>query len=214
MYEEYPYPRWIDWDFPQPRTRINKLSNYFSQNELAFVNRPYNVLVAGCGTGSKAIEYAIGYGQNAKITAIDLSLTSLSYAKWKAERHNISNIEFVQMDLLDLPEIDITFDIVECTGVLHHLKDPAEGARAIIAPVKSNGIVHISLYSDLARKSIVELREKYNLVPDSTSDEIRKKRLEMMMNDADLIDNRLSLRWDFFDLHRCKDLLFHPLEHR
>ena len=213
-YEEYPYPRWIDWDFPEPGKRIDKLQEFFAFDELSFSSRPFNVLVAGCGTGSKAIEYAIGYGEKAKIFAVDLSRTSLSYAIYMSKKLNIRNIEFMQMDLLDLPSLEMTFDIVECTGVLHHMQDPMKGGEAIIARVRNSGLVHISLYSELARRSIVELREKYALKPNMGNDEIRYKRMQMMKNDTQLIDEGLSLRWDFFDLNRCKDLLFHPLEHR
>jgi hypothetical protein len=58
------------------------------------------------------------------------------------------------------------------------------------------------------------LREKYNLGPDMPDDEIRSMRLKIMKEDTHTIENKLSLKWDFFDLNRCKDLLFHPLEHR
>lgn len=213
-YEEYPYPRWLMWDFPVPGTRIKKLETFFNADELEFSKKDFNILVAGCGTGSKVIEYAIGYGDRAKITAIDLSRASLAYAIKMARKNNLHNIDFIQMDLLKLPELDKTFDIVECTGVLHHMLDPLLGGRAIIDRVRENGLVHISLYSDHARQSIVHLRKKYNLDPESSNDEIRLARKIMMEKDADTIDNRLSLRWDFFDLVRCKDLLFHPLEHR
>ena len=213
-YEEHPYPRWINWDFPETGMRIKKLQEFYSLDELHFTSRPFDVLIAGCGTGSKAIECAIGYGDNVKITAIDLSRTSLSYAIYMAKKYNIRNIEFMQMDLLELPKLNKTFDIVECTGVLHHMRDPIEGGKAIIERVKSKGLVHISLYSELARASIVELRERYGLTPDMSNDEIRSMRMLIMKSDAELLNEGLSLRWDFFDLHRCKDLLFHPLEHR
>jgi len=213
-YEEYLYPRWLTWEFPQTDSRIKSLSNHFKPDELDFTNGKFQVLVAGCGTGSKAIEYAIGYGERAKITAVDLSRASLAYATRMAKKYGVNNIEFIQMDLLDLPKLDITFDIVECTGVLHHMKDPVEGGLAIIERVKDNGLVHISLYSEPARKSIVRFRKKYDLESDVSNDDIRNMRLKMMLNDAGIIDEGLSLRWDFFDLNRCKDLLFHPLEHR
>ena len=60
-----------------------------------------NVLVAGCGTGQHAITTATKY-ENSFVTAIDLSAQSLCYAKRKADEFEIKNIEFIQMDLLDL----------------------------------------------------------------------------------------------------------------
>ena len=211
-YEKYPYPRWVKWDFPEKGQRIQKLKKFFATEELAFADKSFDVLVAGCGTGSKAIEYAMGYGAKARILAIDLSKTSLSYASRMASEYELDNIEFAQMDLLDLPELERQFDIVECTGVLHHLQDPCAGAAAVTSQVRKNGIVHISLYSDLARRSLAQLRNDYDLHSGMSVNEIRERRYRILQERADVIDNGMSLRWDFFDLYRCKDLLFHPLE--
>ncbi|MDQ2075843.1 bifunctional 2-polyprenyl-6-hydroxyphenol methylase/3-demethylubiquinol 3-O-methyltransferase UbiG [Marinimicrobium sp. ABcell2] len=213
-YEEYPYPRWLYLDNPKPAPRRARMSQFFNEAELAFLDDAPAVLVAGCGTGSKAIEYALSYGKDARIVAIDLSTASLAYAIRMARKYHVTNIEFIQMDLLDLDQLNETFDVVECTGVLHHLQDPTEGGRAIASRVRPGGIVHISLYSELARRQIVKFRKEYNLNPNVTNDEIRSYRHHMMLKDPKAIDERLSLRWDFFDLNRCKDLLFHPLEHR
>jgi len=213
-YEEFPYPRWIDWEFPRVGERKYWLQNFFTKKELTFLDKPFTVLVAGCGTGSKAIEYAIGYGEQANILAIDLSRTSLAYATRMANKYKVNNIKFLQMDILDLPRLDQQFDIIECTGVLHHMKDPLEGGKALVSKLRNHGIMHISLYSELARREIVRFRQDYNLDPDMSSDDIRKYRRFMMQDRPEVIDDELSLRWDFFDLNRCRDLLFHPLEHR
>mgnify|MGYP000265130066 CR=1 FL=1 len=212
-YEDYPYPRWIKWDFPKSGQRMQRLREFFDDGELSFLNNSFNVLVAGCGTGSKAIEYAIGYGNKAQILAIDLSAASLAYASRMAKEYQLTNIKFLQMDILDLPMLDQQFDIVECTGVLHHMQDPAAGAEAIISRVRTNGIVHISLYSELARLELAKLREDYNLRADMSNDDIRERRSRILQERAATIENKICLRWDFFDLYRCKDLLFHPLEH-
>ena len=49
-----------------------------------------NVLVAGCGTGQHALTTARKY-ENSFITALDLSLSSLSYAKRKADELQINS---------------------------------------------------------------------------------------------------------------------------
>ncbi|HLU07858.1 MAG TPA: class I SAM-dependent methyltransferase, partial [Woeseiaceae bacterium] len=213
-YERYPYPRWLDWDFPPPGTRARRLRHFFSPDELDFCSRPFNVLVAGCGTGSKAIGYAIGYGPHARITAVDLSRTSLAYGARMARSKGLRNIDFLQMDLLDLPKLQQEFDVVECTGVLHHLEDPLEGGRAITSRVRSGGLVHISLYSELARRGLVRLRLHYGLNPNASDDDVRAFRRRLMTESPQSIERELGLRGDFFDLSRCRDLLFHPLEHR
>lgn len=214
-YEQYPYPRWLDLETPEPGKRRERLREFFEENELAFLQRPFHVLVAGCGTGNKAIEYALGYGDNARVLAIDLSRASLAYAMRMARKYQVKNLEFLQGDLLDLPLPERRFDIVECTGVLHHLEDPVKGGEALVNSVRDGGIVHISLYSELARREIVRLRREYeSRIPRMTSDDVRAYRRRWMQECPEVIDEKLPLRWDFFDLNRCKDLLFHPLEHR
>ncbi len=213
-YEHYPYPRWTTLERPNPPSRQQHLRRFFAEGELDFLDEPFDVLVAGCGTGNKAIEYAKAYGNSTQVLGVDLSLASLSYASRKARELGLSNIRFAQGDLLELPPLEKKFRIIECTGVLHHMRDPLEGLRALVKTLQPPGVVHISLYSELARASIVRLREEYDLRPDMTDDEIRAYRRRIMLEQPETVDERLSLRWDFFDLPRCKDLLFHPLEHR
>jgi SAM-dependent methyltransferase len=214
-YEDYPYPKWLDWEMPEAGRRERWLTRFFEAGELGFLERPFQMLVAGCGTGAKAIAYAIGYGPQARILAVDLSRASLAYAMRMARKYDVGNIEFLQMDLLDLPQLKRTFDMIECTGVLHHLENPAEGGKALAAVLREGGVAHISLYSELARHEIVRLRKLHeDRIGSVTDDEVRKFRWRLMQDNPASIDVRLSLRWDFFDMNRCRDLLFHPRERR
>ena len=52
--------------------------------------------LAGCGSGNNAIEYAISYGKQAKIQAVDLSTASLAYATRMAQKHGSTNLRFMQ----------------------------------------------------------------------------------------------------------------------
>ena len=58
------------------------------------------VLIAGCGTGKQILQ-AVKY-KNSQITAIDLSLSSLAYAKRKLDEIGIKNVELIQMDILEI----------------------------------------------------------------------------------------------------------------
>jgi SAM-dependent methyltransferase len=214
-YEEYPYPRWLQWHVPDAGSRLEKMADFFSPEELRRLEGDFDVLFAGCGTGAKAITYSIGYGPRARPLAIDLSRASLAYAKRMAKEHAVENLDFGRMDLLALPKLGRSFDIVECSGVLHHLADPLEGLRALASVLEPGGFAHISLYSELSRRELVRLRqtELHRSTPD-TRDGIRAFRWKLMHDDPESIDRRLPLRADFFDLNRCRDLLFHPVEHR
>ena len=67
-------------------------------DEIKKVEAP-TILIAGCGTGQHSIATATRF-KGSKVLAIDLSLSSLSYAKRKTEELGIKNVEYMQADIL------------------------------------------------------------------------------------------------------------------
>tara|TARA_B100000787_G_scaffold93930_1_gene69343 strand:+ start:154 stop:381 length:228 start_codon:yes stop_codon:yes gene_type:complete len=65
------------------------------------------------------------------------------------------NIEYMQADILDLGNLDKKFDIVESSGVLHHMDDPMAGWKVLTDCLKPAGLMNLGLYSELARPHIV-----------------------------------------------------------
>ena len=63
------------------------------------------------------------------------------------------------MDILDLPKLNEEFDLIECTGVLHHMKDPSEGLQSLLKILATDGMLKLGFYSELARQDIVEARK-------------------------------------------------------
>ena len=208
MYEAHPYPRWLSLIIPAPGSRRDFLKLYFDDNELRFMDRRFNVLIPGCGTGRKAIQLALAYGERANLLATDLSRASLAYAARMASKYGVTNIRFVQMDIFDLPKLDQQFDIVECTGVVHHMADPLEGWRVLLGRTRPGGVMHVSLYSELARREIVRLRKEYeHLITTIDTDYIRRYRHRLMLRSPDTID-ALPTRGDFFDLAVARTYFF------
>ena len=82
------------------------------------------ILVAGCGT-SQAARYALRE-PDARITAIDVSDASLRHTRDLQRKHNLENLELHKLPIESVSELGRTFDLVVCTGVLHHLPDPDE----------------------------------------------------------------------------------------
>ncbi len=70
--------------------------------------------------------------QAARVLAIDLSLASLAYAQTQGRRTGLTNIEYAQADIVAF-EPDRTFDVIEASGVLHHLADPMHGWSCALA---------------------------------------------------------------------------------
>jgi len=74
-----------------------------------------------------------------RVLAIDLSLSSISYAKRKTQEMGIHNIEYAQADILKIGGITRTFDVIESVGVLHHLADPLAGWRTLVSRLRPGG---------------------------------------------------------------------------
>jgi SAM-dependent methyltransferase len=216
MYEENPYPRWLSMTLRRPGSRIDGLRHHFAQHELPSLDRKWRVLAAGCGTGRDALAIASGYGEQAEVLAIDISRASLAYAARMARRYGVQNIRFMQCDIHAVSKLQCEFDIVESSGVLHHLRKPLEGWRALVDTLRPGGLMYIALYSRLARREIVRIRDDVSRRGRHGDVEfLRQYRRELMLGRRDLIDGSdLPNRWDFFSTSACMDLLFHVLEHQ
>jgi len=218
QYENNPYPRWISAQGYAEHMRIRDL---FSQIHLApgYSDLPYsespNILIAGCGTGQHAILSATRF-LNAKVTAIDLSLSSLSYATRKTRELGLKNISYYQGDLLELDTLEDQFDIVESVGVLHHLLNPEEGLRNLVRLMKTGGLIRLGLYSEIARQDISLTRKliKDKNLSNSHSD-IQALRNSIIDNsNLEFIKLQSVMNHnDFFSTSECRDLLFHVQEH-
>ena len=217
QYEENPYPRWINAGLTDKGKSIG-LALRGLNFDIGEYNSPENpeILIAGCGTGQNVLETASGY-KNARVLAIDLSLSSLSYAMRKTNELNISNIEYAQADIMELGSLDRQFDLIESAGVLHHLGDPLAGWRILTDLLRPGGIMKIGLYSETARQHIVAGRSLIAEKGYSTSPEdIRKCRQDfvgMIKDGSNKYEELLKFK-DFFSLSEFRDLLFHVQEHR
>jgi SAM-dependent methyltransferase len=202
QYEENPYPRWR-------RLHIPALSDQQRAR-----SRGKNILVAGCGTGYEPLNLASIYPE-ARVVGVDLSGPSLAYARRKAEEFGIGNVEFLQGDILEIDRIGEQFDLVSSVGVLHHMEDPLEGWQKLVDCLAPDGLMKIALYSETARKAVVECREWIEKEGfEATPDGIRAFRQAIMaLEDGDPL--RGIMNWtDFYTLSMCRDLVFHVQEQR
>ena len=65
--------------------------------------------------------------------------------------YGMDNVTFNQMDLINVAELGVIFDIIECSGVLHHMEKPSKGLSALIQQLKPGGYIKLGLYSLIAR---------------------------------------------------------------
>jgi SAM-dependent methyltransferase len=215
QYEENPYPRWDSLFIGKPRIYTEKILGAISPHRPALepASQAPDILIAGCGTGKHPISSALGY-LHSNVLAVDLSKTSLAFAKRKAEELKVPNIRFTQADILKLGELEGIFDIVECGGVLHHMADPEAGLTILLERLKPGGFLSLGLYSELARKNVVQLRQLVSEKAfEPTLQGIREFRLyvrESKNPDA----AALQQVNDFYAASGVRDLIFHVQEHR
>jgi tetratricopeptide (TPR) repeat protein len=216
QYEENPYPRWRFMRFSGNQKIFYKqsINHEITPNKIndKLSDKQLKVLIAGCGTGKQILQ-AVKY-QNSKITAIDLSLSSLAYAKRKLDEIGIKNVELIQMDILEIKLLKTSFDIIECGGVLHHMENPAEGLKLLLSVLDDSGFLKLGIYSELARQTIVKARKyikEQKLEPTDT--DIRFFREKIMSGELNNL-NSLQTSEDFYSLSQCRDLCFHSKEHR
>jgi 2-polyprenyl-3-methyl-5-hydroxy-6-metoxy-1,4-benzoquinol methylase len=208
QYEENPYPRWTinplnAFAADQARGRITPTAE--RQAEL-------DILIAGCGTGLHAVQIAQVY-PNARLLAVDVSVTSLAYARRKTRELGLRNIEYAQADILELGTIDRTFDSIESVGVLHHLAEPTAGWRVLVSLLRPGGTMRIGLYSNVARRTIAEARAHIaSRGYRATAEDIRRCRQDII-REAEHWKMLIGAR-DFYSMSGCRDLLFNVMEHR
>ena len=130
------------------------------------------VLEAGCGVGAQTVTLARN-SPKALITSIDISETSLAEARKKGAAAGLTNVQFEQADIFNLPYGPESFDHIFVCFVLEHLSRPVEALSTLKDYLRKGGTItviegdHGSVYfhpdSEAARKAIhcqVELQQR------------------------------------------------------
>ncbi|HEX9931844.1 MAG TPA: class I SAM-dependent methyltransferase [Allosphingosinicella sp.] len=204
QYRAWPYPAWTRINRQEPTTLTEAVAKV-DPGGLP-VPRDARVLVAGCGTGRDAAIFARRY-PHARITAIDLSETSLAEAE---ERCAGLGVEFRQLDLHRVAELGRRFDFITCSGVLHHLPDPEAGWAALAEVLKPGGVLRVLVYSRIARLRVRAARTYVaDLVDRPVTDDLLRAVRRRLIEKAPLL---LSASRDFYTLGGIHDLLLHRHE--
>jgi tetratricopeptide (TPR) repeat protein/SAM-dependent methyltransferase len=214
QYEENPYPRWDALPVlvgAQPMQQ--KIRSLFPFLDAQVPERPH-LLIAGCGTGRHAVLAALLH-PDARILAVDLSRASLAYAARRAVELGAPNIRFVQGDILEMAALGEAFDVIDCAGVLHHLRDPMAGWQVLRGLLADQGFMRIALYSELGRQAVVAARD---LIAEggfaADAEGMRSARQRILGLPTAHPARAVTDSPDFWSISGCRDLLFHVQEHR
>ena len=162
-----------DWVYPLPIQDISEfVKQYFDLSDPSLFRRklwprkiePDNlsILIAGCGA-NQAAHYAFT-NSNSQVLGIDVSDSSLGHEAYLKQKHGLHNLELLRMSLVEIGSLGRSFDLIVCTGVLHHLLDPDAGLRCLRDVLKPNGVISIMLYGAYPRVGVYMLQEVFRLL--------------------------------------------------
>jgi len=160
FYTEHPYPPPVT-NLDRARDEWCDPNRHRAEHHLFWPDTPYranfDILVAGCGTW-QAAKYAV-CRPDAHVTGIDVSATSIDHTATLKRQYALSNLGVRQLPIERAADLERQFDLIVCTGVLHHLADPDSGLRALRSVLKPAGVMYLMVYAPYGRAGIYMLQD-------------------------------------------------------
>jgi ubiquinone/menaquinone biosynthesis C-methylase UbiE len=169
QYEHFPYP---PRDPAEERRRlleveIDRLAtiNFYCFNG-AMDFEGARVLVAGGGTGDSTIYLAEQLlKRNAEVVYLDISEAAMEIAKQRAAIRKLGNISWLHASIMSLStETAGLFDYISCTGVLHHLDDPAVALKRLRSVLRPRGGMGLMLYGKYGRTGVYQMQRLMRII--------------------------------------------------
>jgi len=215
QYEQYPYPRWIRYAKGRPQSFKKFICTRFpDQTDHKIAGGTIDLLIPGCGTGMQICKLASSLSP-AKITALDISRTSLAYAMRSVEKNGFKKITFFHGDIIEMGDCDLNFDYIDCTGVLHHLAQPEKGLKNLSHMLRGGGYMRLALYSERGRQDVIAARDYVREQGfDDSAQGVRDFRQALLKLPADHPIFCVSENQDFYSISGLHDLIFNVNENR
>ena len=176
------------------------------------------ILDAGCGTGVST-DYLCHLNPGAQILAVDISAGALEVARERLKRSGaaaqVEALRQEQRSLLDLKG-EGPFDYINSVGVLHHLREPLAGLKALSSLLADTGLIHLFLYADGGRWEIHRTQSALcRLGAGSGSEGLRLGReLFQVLPEGNRLRQNYEQRWliDTAADSNFADMYLHPQE--
>lgn len=214
-YESFPYPIPIDdlekelengFYFSDPSKFWHKI-----WPEKKFSDKKLNIFVAGCGTKQAAIiakcnpeHYVIG---------ADISKKSIDSSEHLKKKYSLHNLELLHDDFRNIT-FTKKFDLIICSGVIHHLEDPNSGLNYLSNILESDGVIDLMVYGDKSNSCLNFFKQffkKINLKQDERSIAFLKNFINTL-NPGHPLKNLVGNSTDMKNDSGIVDLLLHQSE--
>lgn len=188
FYARAPFPGYPPNDSVE-RLRARAGRSAFAQLLDRSIDGDAKILELGCGTGQLSLYLATA---DRTVIGADMARPSLQLASEAARRYGSRNVRFVETDLRAPAFRSGAFDVVICSGVLHHTPDPRASFHALVPLVRPGGYLVLGLYNAWARIPLRLRRAVYRLTGIVPFDPVlRDRRAEPARREAWLRDQYL-----------------------
>jgi SAM-dependent methyltransferase len=172
FYTHHPYPPPVE-NLDRARDEWRDPTRLRAEYHLLWPARPYRadlkILVAGCGTW-QAAKYALCH-PDAHVVGVDVSATSIAHTEKLQRQYNLTNLEVRRLPVERAGDVKREFDLIVCTGVLHHLADPDAGVHALRDVLKPDGALYLMMYAPYGRTGVYMIQEYCRRLGIGTSDQ-------------------------------------------
>jgi 2-polyprenyl-3-methyl-5-hydroxy-6-metoxy-1,4-benzoquinol methylase len=166
FYAAVPFPGYGPRDsYSGLRARASR--SPFARSLDAAIPDDASVLEMGCGTGQLSLFLA---SAGRLVVGADLTRPALELAQDAANRFGVGGVRFVETDVRAPGLRSEGFDVVVCSGVLHHTPDPRASFATLSKLVRPGGVIVVGLYNALARlplraRRVVARLSNYRWIP-------------------------------------------------
>jgi SAM-dependent methyltransferase len=200
---------------------INALNQDVGSWNHSRISNDAKIWVAGCGT-NQAVITALKY-PHSQILGTDISTESLAAARQLAEQLGVENLTLEDKSLNHTSYED-EFDLIICTGVIHHNMDPSIPLKGLRKALKKNGVLELFVYNYYDRITTTAFQKAIRMMcqnsPENSNGNVIDQELSLT---SAIIKNSVescsTLMAGFLDNYKntheadLADALLQPVEH-
>lgn len=126
----------------------------------------FRVIVAGGGTGIGTVFCGEQLNHtNGEVIYLDFSRASMQVAQKRARIRRLANIIWVQSWIESIRYLGMgLFGQLQCSGVIHHLKNPILGLNILKDILSAYGGMEVMIYATYGRTSVYQMQDLLKMV--------------------------------------------------